>query len=97
MVLALVLHTVLASPAFAADDTPATQDDVNDVGDFPAGQPVQYKKVTQIDMEGAHLGGTLQGPEGKSILERRAAKFNPIIKLRSDFNDQTAESVDEVR
>jgi len=58
---------------------------------------VVYKQRTEIDFEGVELQGELIKPQGSLILDRRSAHFNPLIKLRTDFDDEMDKSVDEIK
>ena len=58
---------------------------------------VIYKPRTEIDFEGVEIAGELVRPQGALILQRRASTFNPLIKLRTDFNHEMSKSVDEVK
>tara|TARA_Y100000310_G_scaffold263088_1_gene273069 strand:+ start:928 stop:1176 length:249 start_codon:yes stop_codon:yes gene_type:complete len=58
---------------------------------------VIYKERTEIDFEGVEVVGELVKPQGTLILDRRHAKFNPMIKLREDFDDEIDYSIDEVK
>jgi hypothetical protein len=58
---------------------------------------VIYKERTEIDFEGVEVAGELVRPQGTLILDRKRAKFNPMIKLRTDFDDEIDNSVDEVK
>ena len=81
----------LSGTAFAQDpaDTTAGTDD--------SGQKVLYKKKTEIDFEGLDVSGELVKPSGMLLLDRKRASFNPLIKIRSDFNEEMAASVDEIK
>ena len=57
---------------------------------------VKYKKETIIDFEGLELEGELVRPQGNLILERKRANFNPLIRLRQDFDAEMKESAKEV-
>jgi hypothetical protein len=87
--LALVLLAVpfFATPAFAADE---------DEVDADSGRAVKYKSRTEIDFEDVEVSGELVKPEGSLLLDRKRASFNPLIKLRTEFNDEMKASVDEV-
>lgn len=66
--------------------------------DEPApGQKVIYKEKTEIDFEGLEVAGELVKPQGALLLDRKRASFNPLIKLRTDFNDEMDRSVDEIK
>ena len=56
-----------------------------------------YKQKTEIDFEGLEIDGELVKPQGSLLLERRGAKFNPMIKLRIDFDDEMEKSVQEIK
>ncbi len=58
---------------------------------------VIYKERTEIDFEGVEVQGELVKPQGSLLLERKHAKFNPMIKLRTDFDDEIDKSVDEIK
>ena len=58
---------------------------------------VVYKKKTEIDFEGIELEGELIKPQGSLLIERQAAAFNPLIKLRTDFNHDMSLSVEEMK
>jgi hypothetical protein len=58
---------------------------------------VIYKKETSIDFEGLEIEGELLKPMGSVIRERKHAPFNPLIQLRTDFNDELKQSVTEIK
>ena len=58
---------------------------------------VVYKAKTEIDFEGVEVDGELVKPQGALLLDRKRANFNPLIKLRTDFDDEMDKSVDEVK
>jgi len=71
-------------------------------GDPPAEQVVEerrviYRQKTEIDFEALEIEGQLIKPTGALLLERKAAAFNPLIKLRRDFNVEISESTKEIR
>jgi hypothetical protein len=61
------------------------------------GRQIKYKERTEIDFEGVDVTGELVKPQGALTLERRKANFNPLIKLRTDFNEEMKQSVNEVK
>lgn len=66
--------------------------------DEPEEEPkVVYKQKTEIDFEGLEIEGELLKPQGSLLLGRQAAKFNPLIKLRTDFDDEMDKSVQEIK
>ena len=58
---------------------------------------VTYKKKTEIDFEGVDISGELVKPQGALLLDRKRASFNPLIKLRTDFNPEMSSSVSEIK
>jgi hypothetical protein len=78
----LLTATFVSAPAFAQDD------------DEPK---VVYKSRTEIDFDGVEVDGELVKPQGALLLDRKRANFNPLIKLRKDFDDEMDKSVDEVK
>ncbi len=58
---------------------------------------VRYKDKTEIDFEGVDVEGQLVKPQGALLLDRKRASFNPLIKLRSDFNPEMSASVSEIK
>ena len=61
------------------------------------GRQIKYKERTEIDFEAVDVAGELVKPQGALTLERRKANFNPLIKLRTDFNEEMKQSVNEVK
>ena len=58
---------------------------------------VTYKKRTEIDFEALEVSGELVKPQGALLLDRKRANFNPLIKIRSDFNAEMNHSVDQIK
>ena len=66
--------------------------------DTPAqDRKIVYKQRTEIDFEGVEVAGELIRPQGSLVIERKRAKFNAMVKLRTDFDDEIGKSVDEVK
>ena len=79
----LLLTAALAfTPAFAQDDEEPK---------------VVYKARTEIDFDGVNVDGELVKPQGAMMIDRKRANFNPLIKLRTDFDDEMDKSVDEIK
>jgi hypothetical protein len=58
---------------------------------------VRYRSRTEIDFEGVDVTGQLVKPQGALLLDRKRASFNPLIKLRTDFNPEISNSVTEIK
>lgn len=56
-----------------------------------------YKQRTEIDFDGVDIQGELVKPQGTLLLDRRAASFNPLIKLRENWNLEIKESIRMVK
>ena len=82
-----MLLLLIASLAWAGDKVERNDD----------GQKVTYKSKTEIDFEDLEIEGVLQKPQSALILERKKASFNPLIKIRTDWNSEIAESTDEIK
>jgi hypothetical protein len=61
------------------------------------GKKVVYKASTTIDFEDLEIEGVPQKPQSALVLERKKANFNPLIKLRTDWQDAMEQSVDEIK
>ena len=85
--LVLLVAAVSTAPAWAADDE----------GDGGGGDKVVYKQKTEIDFEGLDVSGELVKPQSALVLDRKKASFNPLIKLREDFNPEMEQSVEAVK
>jgi hypothetical protein len=80
----LIISLILLPPHAMADDD--TQD-----------RKVIYQQKTEIDFEDLNIEGTFEKPQSALVLERKQASFNPLIKLRTDFNDKIEENTEEVK
>ena len=58
---------------------------------------VIYKERTEIDFEGVEIAGELVRPQGTLLLERKKAQYNSMIKLRTDFDDEIDNSINEIK
>jgi len=64
----------------------------------PEAEPrIVYKEKTEIDFEALDIEGELIKPQGALLLERSKAAFNPLIRLRKDFNVEMSQSVREIQ
>ena len=57
----------------------------------------EYKKRTEIDFEAIDITGVMVKPQGSVIIERKKAEFNPLIRIRTDFNQEMSDSVREIK
>ena len=82
----LVLFLMFSATAMA--DTP--EEPTNE-------RQIVYKQRTEIDFEGLEIEGTLVRPQGALILDRTAGSFNPLIRLRMDFEPELNNSVNYIK
>lgn len=89
----LFARTLLAGAVLGALSGAAFAQDEEEEG----GRKVVYKQKTEIDFEGLDVSGELVKPQSALVLDRKKASFNPLIKLREDFNAEMESSIDEVK
>jgi len=58
---------------------------------------VIYQQRTVIDFEDVDVTGELIKPAGALLIDRKRAKFNPLIKLRQDFNPEIKRTIRQVQ
>jgi hypothetical protein len=83
--LILITLSLFSTSAFA-------QDEIDDQG-----RKVVYKQTTEIDFENLEVEGELVKPQGALLLERKKASFNPLIKLRTNFDIEMSNSVNDIK
>ncbi len=81
LLVALVGSSLIALPAFAQDEE----------------AEVRYKKKTEIDFEDVSVDGELKKPHGAYLLDKRQSSFNPLIRLKENFNEEMINSVNQIR
>ena len=64
---------------------------------FAQDRAAEYKKRTEIDFEAIDITGVMVKPQGSVIIERKKAEFNPLIRIRADFNQEMSDSVREIK
>jgi len=83
----------IALAAFSYSAPVRADDDI----DEESGRKITYKSKTEIDFEGLDVEGEMVKPSSALVLDRKKAAFNPLIKMRENFNPEMEESIDEVR
>ncbi len=58
---------------------------------------IKYQRETEIDFDGIEISGELVKPQGALIVERSGVKFNPLIELRTDWNNEMSMSVSQIK
>ena len=86
LTIALILSLAgYAGTAFAQD------------ADVPAERAIKYKARTEIDFDDVDVNGELVKPAGALLIDRKRTSFNPLIRLRQDFNPEMKQSLDKVK
>ena len=96
LVLGLVVGSFgLAPAAFALDDV---DEDLSEVQvEAETGKKIRYRKRTELDFETLNLEATIQKPSGVLHNEPPRPIFNPLIRLRDEWNDEMRSSLDAVK
>lgn len=84
-------RVLLASLALSTVSTAAFAQDADD------GRTIEYKQRTEIDFEDVDVTGELKKPSGVLSIESSRGKFNPLIRLRENFDREMKASIDEVK
>ncbi len=59
-------------------------------------QDVHFRKKTVIDFDDVLIEGELKKPAGDYITERKSLKFESLIKVRKNFENEMFRSVDDL-
>ena len=62
-----------------------------------SGRTYTYAERTEIDFEGVNVEGELVTPAGSLVVSPRRAQFNPLIRLRENFERELKRSADQVK
>ncbi len=81
----------LALPALAAPEA-APREDVT-----LEGRLIRYRERDEIDFEELEVSATVQRPGVIAVTEHYRPGFRSLVKIREDWNDEVASSVDEVK
>lgn len=69
----------------------------SDEVDPESGRVIRYQRQTELDFDSVAIDAALVGPELHYSPERPRAEFNPLIRIRRDFNAELSASTDEVK
>jgi hypothetical protein len=89
-----MFRTLITAGLLLASGAAFAQDDETDAD---SGRKIKYQERTEIDFEAVDVAGELVKPQGSLLVEHKRASFNPLIRLRTDFNDEMNQSINEVR
>jgi len=64
---------------------------------FAEEKNIKYQKTTEIDFDAIDITGEMIKPKGSLIVERGHTRFNPLIQLRTDWNQEMNQSVNLVK
>lgn len=78
----MIMIFLIANLALAADDPE---------------DKVVYKQKTEIDFEDLEIEGALERPSSALIQDRKSAKFNPLIKLRENWDPEIDQSIGDIK
>ena len=97
----IALSLAQVSTAFAFDENGSTQT-IDESGEDSSSQSsdttkVQYKKRTSIHFGDQKVTGEVAGPAGAFTIARSEQSFNPLIRLRRNFNIEIEASVLQIR
>ena len=81
MLLPALLSTLLPSTLILTDEPPE----------------VYYPPVQELDLEGAEVRATLNGPQIQPVFEVGKMAFAPLTRRRISFNEELEQSAGEVR
>ena len=89
----------LAALLFALPLSAAAQQDPRDptIQEDAAVPEFVVKPVTIIDFEGTHVDAQVIGPDGKLVSVPPERHHTSMIQVRSNFDDQLALSVNQVK
>jgi len=58
---------------------------------------IKYQRETTVDFDAIDITGEIVKPTGSLIVERSNVRFNPLIELRTDWNQEMVQSVTLVK
>ena len=58
---------------------------------------VQYRKVQEVNFDGADVDGEVRNPDGAYLVQKRGVDFMPLYKVRQNFDDNIKESVKYIK
>ena len=64
---------------------------------FLLAQAAPVPKPVEIDFDRVEVNATADGPTLQAVTVRPPARFPPAVKIRADFNQEMAESANQVR
>ena len=82
---AVALMGLVAAPAFAQEERVIQEED-----------RTVYRKKTVIDFTDVAVEGELTKPEGSYSVSKKKTRFDSLIKVRTDFNPELQQSVDNL-
>ena len=58
---------------------------------------IKHQRETTVDFDAIDITGEIVKPTGALIVERSNVRFNPLIELRTDWNQEMKMSVKEIK
>lgn len=58
---------------------------------------VQFRKTQDVNFDAVDVDGAVRSPDGAYLVQKRGIDFNPLYKVRKNFDDNIKESVEYVK
>lgn len=58
---------------------------------------VQYRKTQDVNFDAIDVDGAVRNPDGAYLVQKRGIDFQPLYKVRKNFDDNIKESVEYVK
>jgi hypothetical protein len=97
IVLVALLFAAAAGPAAAAEPSGESEAAAASVEVSSTAKEVRYKAKTEIDFGERKVSGAISGPMGVYADSLADQQWNPLIRLRRNFDREILASVDGVR
>lgn len=58
---------------------------------------VTYRKTQDVNFDAVDVDGAVRTPDGAYLVQKRGIDFNPLYKVRKNFDDNIKDSVEYVK
>ena len=96
LALAAIAALSFANVAEAQEDEEST-DELVEIGTDDKGRKVVTKRVHRVDFDQIDVNASVDGPSMGVGFELPQLTFNPLIRLRTNFDQEMLESLSEVQ
>ena len=98
MTFRLVALTALAASLLCLASASAQEESSGEVDSVPSGEPeIRYKQATEVDFGERGIEGRVRGPVGVYSGSLPGSSFQPLLRLKTDFDTEILASVQSVR